>query len=77
VGGSRRAAADALLADTGWPYRYHLESALDTSTLTEPEEKIDTEKDVDAGRGTPVQRADGGDRGHAPRRSALPSSGRR
>ena len=43
------AAADALLADERLaPYRYHLESArrYRPHLLTEPEEKIDTEKDV-------------------------------
>ena len=43
------AAADALLADERVePYRYHLESArrYRPHLLTEPEEKIDTEKDV-------------------------------
>ena len=43
------AAADAILADERVaPYRYHLESArrYRPHLLTEPEEKIDTEKDV-------------------------------
>ena len=49
VGRDRRRAADLLLADERVePYRYHLESArrYRPHLLTEPEEKIDTEKDV-------------------------------